>query len=352
MNQRTADPTLSQLLPSDANTIRRLAAECDELRRDYADLAALDPDGLRAKVVVLAQENATERARADGASADAVKAWDEASALAAKVRTLEFAANPAVVASDMKMLREERDAFAANLRLARADVERLAGASVAELLTERRREIRDLTARLNDALAVQDVRDAELARWKATTAFTIDPPHDEVDRAFRAEHNARHEGEDEGSIGEAIGREGATAAECIVMVGTMVPRAEAYGAIAHAAVGHDDGPVDAVVAACTEIPFLRMERDAARAECERLRDALDDAENRVENLEIARTIGPRFDEAVRAVERERCAALCDAAAARWMTLAPGETATRGIRHERGNEAAALASEIRALRGAP
>lgn len=91
---------------------------------------------------------------------------------------------------------------------------------------------------------------------------------------------------------------------------------------------------------------------SAKAEAERLRVALDDAENRVENLEIARTIDPRVEEVARSLAIEGCAALCDAAAARWMTLAPGETATRDARRERGNEAAALAAEIRAFRGAP
>lgn len=46
--------------------------------------------------------------------------------------------------------------------------------------------------------------------------------------------------------------------------------------------------------------------------------------------------------------RDAAARLCDEAQGRWMTLVPGETTTRGIRHERGNEASALAAAIRAL----
>lgn len=46
--------------------------------------------------------------------------------------------------------------------------------------------------------------------------------------------------------------------------------------------------------------------------------------------------------------RERAAALCDAAAARWRVLAPGESVASDARRERGNEASALAAEIRAL----
>ena len=45
-------------------------------------------------------------------------------------------------------------------------------------------------------------------------------------------------------------------------------------------------------------------------------------------------------------ERERCAAVCDAAAARWGVLAPGELTRADDRRERGNEASALAAEIR------
>lgn len=47
-----------------------------------------------------------------------------------------------------------------------------------------------------------------------------------------------------------------------------------------------------------------------------------------------------------AAESERCARLADAAAARWSTLAPGERVLADDRRERGNEAAALAAEIR------
>ena len=47
-----------------------------------------------------------------------------------------------------------------------------------------------------------------------------------------------------------------------------------------------------------------------------------------------------------ATERERCARLCDAAAARWALLAPGDTVMTDDRRARHNEAAALAAEIR------
>ena len=47
-------------------------------------------------------------------------------------------------------------------------------------------------------------------------------------------------------------------------------------------------------------------------------------------------------------ERARCALMCDAAAARWKTRAAGEAVSSDSRRERGNEAAALAAEIRAL----
>lgn len=44
-------------------------------------------------------------------------------------------------------------------------------------------------------------------------------------------------------------------------------RLEAYGAIAHVVVGYDDATPDVVVAACTELPFVRIEN-------RRLRDKL------------------------------------------------------------------------------
>ena len=73
-------------------------------------------------------------------------------------------------------------------------------------------------------------------------------------------------------------------------------------------------------------------------------------ENAVENLAIARTIGPRFDEVARAVaiagERERCARLCDAAATRWRSHRDVDYAARDKLRARSNEAAALAAEIR------
>jgi len=61
--------------------------------------------------------------------------------------------------------------------------------------------------------------------------------------------------------------------------------------------------------------------------------------------------GPSEIESLRAElreVRERCAALCDAAAARWRMPTTGDAASRDARRERGNEAAALAAEIRAL----
>lgn len=51
-------------------------------------------------------------------------------------------------------------------------------------------------------------------------------------------------------------------------------RLEAYGAIAHVVVGYDDGPVDAVIAACTELPFVRIENKRLRDELAELRREL------------------------------------------------------------------------------
>lgn len=47
-----------------------------------------------------------------------------------------------------------------------------------------------------------------------------------------------------------------------------------------------------------------------------------------------------------ATERERCARLCDAAAARWSVRSHGATTNDDARRERSNEASALAAEIR------
>lgn len=147
-------------MTDDINTlrdrVRRLEADNADLRRDYHDLCALDPDGLRAKVVAL-QDTAVRHAinLADTAE-DAAKAWEQVRALSSQVRMLEFNANPAVVAHDIAEAKRAAATMGDYLRLANADVERLAGAPVAEVLLERRREIRDLTGRLNDALALVD----------------------------------------------------------------------------------------------------------------------------------------------------------------------------------------------------
>ena len=109
------------------------------------------------------------------------------------------------------------------------------------------------------------------------------------------------------------------------------------------AVAVDTGDVAALLA---DYDAQRTRATAAEAELARLREALDAAANRIENLEITRTIGPAFDDTMRALERERCAGLCDAAAARWSAKAPGEVVSEGDRWKRANEAAALAAEIR------
>lgn len=84
-------------------------------------------------------------------------------------------------------------------------------------------------------------------------------------------------------------------------------------------------PPSDVAEVLAESDAHRTRADATESECARLRG------------EIAAACAAR-DEA-RAVERERCAALCDAAAARW--------GTAGDRWKRSNEAAALAAEMRA-----
>ena len=48
-------------------------------------------------------------------------------------------------------------------------------------------------------------------------------------------------------------------------------RLEAFGAIAHVVVGYDDGPVDTVIAACAELPFVRIENKRLRAIVEAVR---------------------------------------------------------------------------------
>lgn len=63
------------------------------------------------------------------------------------------------------------------------------------------------------------------------------------------------------------------------------PRLEAYGTIAHLVVGYDAAPIEDVVLAATELPFVRLERNAARAEADALREAV-------------------------VAERARCAAVC------------------------------------------
>jgi len=195
-------------MSDDINTLRdhnrRLAAEVADLRRDYADLCALDPDGLRAKVVALQTEVADRDKYVAQLRASLEEELGRSSAYYQRATLAEFAASPAVVASEIAEAKRAASTMGDYLRMANADVERLAGASVAEVLKDRRQEIRDLTRRLNDALAAQERTAAEFRQWQRTTTFAIDPSQAEAERAFKADHDARHAGEDQGSIGGAF----------------------------------------------------------------------------------------------------------------------------------------------------
>lgn len=146
---------------------RRLEAENEELLRDYRDLCALDPDGLRARIV-----DADDRTNQQKAYVDQLR-----ESLA------EECARSAAFWTELVPLREHADAVASAEIAAelKADIERLSdanaalqaivddrlGVPAANLIAEYRSDIRDLTFRLNDALAELD---AAKAREKAARA--------------------------------------------------------------------------------------------------------------------------------------------------------------------------------------
>lgn len=128
--------------PDDVNAlrdrVRSLESDNADLLRDHTDLCALDPDGLLAQVVALRDDARQRSVDLADATAEAAEAREEVCVLAAKVRSLEFAAKPEVIAHDIAEATRMAVTMSDHLRLANDDVERLAGASVAMVLMERR----------------------------------------------------------------------------------------------------------------------------------------------------------------------------------------------------------------------
>ena len=147
---------VARLAVEQAAELRAVEAERDELRRDYGDLIALDTDGLRSRIVEL--EDAAEQHRLNLESAHAETTqyrtwWSESVA--------ELAAYNAAV--DVKAAAEERKRLEAMLDEAysdndadRAEFASVVGQPVADRIAEHRHTIRQLTLRLNEALAAMD----------------------------------------------------------------------------------------------------------------------------------------------------------------------------------------------------
>lgn len=136
--------------------VRRLEADNADLHRDLRDLAALDPDGLQAKVVALHAEAADRNRHVEQLRASLSEECERSTEYYRLLAAAEVATNPDVVAGNMKRALSERDTMARYLRAANETIEHLAGQPVADLLRDYRVEIRALTGRLNDALAALD----------------------------------------------------------------------------------------------------------------------------------------------------------------------------------------------------
>lgn len=139
-----------------AADLRAVEAERDELRRDYRDLIALDTIGLRSRIVAL--EDAAEQHRMDleSVTAEATqyrKWWSEARE---ELTARNDASDVVEAAANIKQLnRMLNDAYREN-EADRAEFARAVGTPVADLIAEYRHTIRQLTTRLNEALAALD----------------------------------------------------------------------------------------------------------------------------------------------------------------------------------------------------
>lgn len=137
-------------------TLRAVEAERDELRRDYADLIALDTEGLRARIAAMADDADQYCVALKASRAETLqyhKWWIDA---VAELTARNDAADVVEAAAERKRLEAMlNDAYREN-EADRDAFDRALGAPVADLIAEYRHTIRQLTTRLNEALAALD----------------------------------------------------------------------------------------------------------------------------------------------------------------------------------------------------
>jgi len=136
--------------------LRAVEAERDELRRDYADLIVLDTEGLRARIVALEDAAEQHRMNLEAAHAETIQyrkwrqeAIEEITVLQASTDAKRAAEHRTLLETMLADARRENDED--NAEFARA-----VGQPIADLIAEYRHTIRQLTHRLNEALAALD----------------------------------------------------------------------------------------------------------------------------------------------------------------------------------------------------
>lgn len=136
--------------------LRAVEAERDELRRDYGDLIALDAEGLRARIVELEDAASQYKAHLEAAHAETMEYrrwWQDATA---ELTARNDSADVVVAAEERKRLEAMLDEAYRENEADREEFDRAVGQPVADRIAEHRHTIRQLTHRLNEALAAMD----------------------------------------------------------------------------------------------------------------------------------------------------------------------------------------------------
>lgn len=122
-----------------------------------------------------------------------------------------------------------------------------------------------------------------IARGDAATQAALRAGADEVERLRFAATGAQY-------------REREAVSEVAMLRAALdaaTPRLEAFGAIAHVVIGADDVAPEAVLAACTELPFVRIENRRLRDDLDATTVCLDDARERLDD--VAAALGMRAE---------------------------------------------------------
>lgn len=141
--------------------LRAVEAERDELRRDFRDLIALDADGLRSRIVAMEDAAEQHRLTLESVTSEAEKYRRWACDMVVEITARNDAADVVAAAEERKRLEAMLDESYRENEAEREALARSMGAPVAVLVAEYRHTIRQLTTRLNEALAAAEKAGAE-----------------------------------------------------------------------------------------------------------------------------------------------------------------------------------------------